>query len=236
MMDTKEKDLQLWNEYHATHSPIARDRLLKRMEGLIQTVVNKWSGTLPMDYLKTEASLLAIKAFDTFEPSKGVALSTYVVNNLAPISRLVYTYSNSARVPENIALKMNTYHQAVDHLTTIYGRSPTTDEIHSFTGFNSKEIGKLKTMGKKDLIESGGNITSDFYSNKEDSDADAIFALYSSLTPDEKTLFEYITGFLPHQPKLSNAEIIDKLGITQAQLSYRKTQLTNKIHKLTNGK
>lgn len=233
-MDTKEQDLQLWKEYRLTHDPIIQAKLLKRMGGLIQSTVNKWSGTLPMEALKTEASILAVKSFDTYDPNRGVALATHVVNNMAPISRLVYQYSSSVRVPENIVLKMNTYNQAVDHLTTLYGRTPTIDEVHSATGFNTKEIRKLETMSGKDLIESGGNLSSNFYSSKEDEDMSSLDALYFSLTPEEKLLFEYTSGYGNHK-KLKNPEIMAKMGITQAQLSYKITQLKNKLHKLMHG-
>ena len=234
-MDAKEQDIQLWKEYKATNSPLLRDKLLGRMAGLIQSSVNKWAGTLPIDVLKTKASILAIKSFDTFDPNRGVALSTHVVNNLAPLSRLIYTYSNTARVPENIALKINTFNQAVDHLTTLYGRQPNTEELHSFTGFGAQDINKLRTMGGKDLIESGGNISSSFYSDKEDTDSASIDALYFSLSPDEKILFECTTGYGGHQV-LNNAEIIDKLHMSQAQVSYKKTQLATKLKSLIHGK
>ena len=49
--------------------------------------------------------------------------------------------------------------------------------------------------------------------------------------PEEKVLFEYTTGF-NGKPKLSNPEIMRKMNLTQAQLSYKKTLLTRKLKRL----
>lgn len=233
-LSEKDHDLALWYQYKTTNDLGTRNQLMRRLTGLINSTASKWAGPVPKDVLVTEGNILAVKALDTYDPSKGTALSTHIVNNLAPLSRIVYTYQNTARVPENIALKISTFNQAMDHLTTLYGRKPTVDELHSFTGFPAKELSKLQTMGTKDLVESAGVVGGDFYSNKEDADEDAIFALYNSLTPEEKDLFSYTTGKYTAK-KLSNPEIMDKMHLTQSQLSYKKLQLRDKLDRLAYG-
>lgn len=225
----KSEDIQLWQEYKATNSTLALSKLLKQMEPVIHSVVNKWVGNISREVLMNEAKLLAKKAFDTYDPAKGTALSTHLVTSLAPISRTVYTYQNVARLPENITLKLNTFNSAKDTLTSFHGREPTTDELHQELGWSAKEINRLNTYQRRDLVESVGAVKGDaFFSDKEDKDADILSAVYFSLMPDEKTLFEYVTGF-NGKPRLTNPEIMAKMNITQAQLSYKKTLLTNKL-------
>lgn len=224
----KSEDTQLWDTYRKTHSPASRDALLRRFDGVIQSQVNRWAGSIPRSVLLSEAKLLALKAFDSYNPNAGAALATHVVNNLQPISRYVYTYQNTARIPENVAMRLQTYNSAVEHLKAFHGRQPTTDELHNELGWSAQEISRIRDYNRKDLVESGPTVDGDFYTNKDD-DSDLILAgIYAELLPSEKELFEYITGF-NGRPQLSNAQLLEKLGITQAQLSYKKTLLTQKI-------
>lgn len=228
----KDQDLEIWNRYKKNKSPVDRAALLQRMDPLIQTTVNKWTGAVSRAALLTEAKLLAVKAFDSYDPNKGTALATHVVSNLAPISRIVYTYQNTARLPENITLKLHTYNTAVEHLKAHHGREPTTDELHQELGWNSTELNKLNAYQRADLIESGPAVSSDaFFDDKDDTDEDLLSAIYYDLMPDEKRLFEMTTGFNGKKP-MSNPEILKATGMTQAQLSYQKTQLKNKIERL----
>lgn len=227
-------DLELWQQYKLTKASADRAALLKQLDNLIQNQVNKWAGPVPREVLLNEARTLAIKAFDSYDTSKGVLLSTHVTNNLAPLSRIVYTHQNTIRVPENIVMKINSYINAKDHLVTLYGRDPTTDELHQHTGFTAKDIAKFEQALTHNLVESAGQVSGDFYTTHDDIDTDLLDAVYFDLAADEKVLFEALTGY-NHKPKLTTKQILDKLNINQAKLSYRKTLLNNKIHRLLNG-
>lgn len=228
----KDADQELWEKYRRTRTQVDRAALLKRFDPLIQRQVSKWAGPVSRDVLLSEGRLLAAKAFDSYDPTKGSALATHITNHLAPLSRLVYTYQNTARLPENLAIKAGSYYTAKDHMTSMLGREPTTDELHQELGWDSRELHRMENYMRKDLVESAGNVTGDFYGSNDDSDEDLLTAVYFSLAPDEKELFEYITGY-GGKEKLSNPEIMKKLGLTQAQLSYKKTLLTGRIDQMT---
>lgn len=229
----RDQDLQLWRSYKASRLPTARDALLKRFDGVLQSQVNKWAGAIPREALLNEARLLALKAFDSYDPAKGTALSTHVVNGLQPISRMVYSYQNTARLPENLALKVSTYTTAVEELKNRHGRDPTTDELHNELGWPTAEITRLRDYNRRDLVESGPAVDGDFFSDHADDDDVVLGGIYFELLPEEKRLFEYVTGY-NGAPKLGNREIMDRLGWNQAQLSYRKTLLTRKIDTIMN--
>jgi DNA-directed RNA polymerase specialized sigma subunit len=235
MNTQKQRDLELWEKYKASKSPMDRDALLKHLEPLIHRQVNKWAGPVPRNTLLTQAKLLAAKSLDTYDPSKGTALSTHVVNGMNPISRTVYTYQNTARMPENITLKQNTYNAAKDHLVTTLGRDPSVDELHGTLGWNVNELNRMETYTRKDMVESVGGLNDTFYSGNASIEDDILASVFFSLTPDEKQLFEHTTGY-NGKPVLNNDQLIKKLGISQAQLSYRKTLLTNKLQKLRGPK
>ena len=231
MLNTEDKDLAAWKAWKAYKSPMDRDKLFQRFESLITAQVNKWSGPVPRQALYNKAKVLAAGAFNSFDPSRGVKLSTHVTNALQPLSRLVYTHQNTVRLPENLAQRVGAYNTAVDRLSVIHGQEPSTVELHTELGWPVNEINRIKNYIRKDLVESVGGLNESFYSNTEDAEMDSLQAIWIDLTPEDRKLFEYSTGFNGVR-KLSNPEIMQQMGLTQAQLSYKKSLLNKKIGKL----
>jgi len=227
----KSKDMQLWDTYNVSKSPTDKDILLKHLDPLIQKQVNKWAGSVPRNALETEAKMLAAKGLDNFNPSKGAGLATHVVNSMAPLSRLVYTNQNTARIPENVMLKLNSYNSAKDHLVTTLGRDPNTDELHQELGWNVNELNRMHNYVRKDLVESVGGLNDAFYDGSGGAEEDLLAAIYCSLLPLEKRLFEHTTGY-NGKKLMTSPEIMDELSLSQAQLSYQKSLLTQKINKI----
>lgn len=229
---SKADDLAAWRDYKAAPSPLKRSELLKRFDGLIQNQVNKWSGPISRDVLLNEARALAAKAFDTYNPNAGAALSTHLTNQLLPLSRTVYTYQNAARMPENITQKLQTFNVANESLKLTLGRDPTTDELHQELGWSGPEITRIRDYNHRDLVESGPAVGGDFYQqDQNDLDDMLLGGIYFELSPQEKTLFEHTTGYNGAKV-MSNPELCSKLGLNQAQLSYKKIQLRNRIEDL----
>lgn len=235
MQREKDLDLQQWRTYKHTKSLEDRDALFQRMQPIVMKKVQTWAGPIPLDVLRNEAKALTFKAFDSYDPKKGTAISTHVTNSLAPLSRVVYTHQNTARLPENLILKVSSYNRAKEHLTAVNGYEPTSDQLHQELGWDRRELDRLEQYMRNDLTESAGGLDGSFYEDKGSEDDDLLEALYMSLLPNEKKLLEYTTGFHTGK-KLSSTEICTKMGITQAQLSYQKTLLQNKLKTFMSGR
>jgi DNA-directed RNA polymerase specialized sigma subunit len=227
----KDADLEAWRQYKRSKSQFDRSALLKRVDPLIQAQANKWSGPIPRAVLVNELQLLAIKAFDTYEESHGTALSTHLVNSLQPISRQIYKFQNATRLPENLTLRLNSFLQAKEHLVTTNGHSPTLDELHQELGWSKSELGRIDKYHRRDLVESVGGLDDAFYDDSDDASDDVLAAIHFDLNPIEKQLFEHTTGY-GNKPKLSNPEIMKRMNLSQAQLSYQKTLLARKVKDL----
>lgn len=228
----KYDDMAAWEAYRKNPSQQNRTDLLNRFMGVINSQVNKWGSQVPRDVLVNEAKLLAIKAFDSYNPNAGASLATHLTNALMPLSRTVYTYQNAARMPENVTIRMGAYNSAVDQFKLTMGREPTTDELHSTLGWPAADINRIRDYNRKDLVESGPTVSGDFYSaNRDDDDDYLLGCIYMELTPEEKTLFEHVTGYNGARP-LSNPELMQKLNLSQSQLSYKKSQLHKKLEKI----
>lgn len=227
--DKVDKDMELWEQWNYSRSPKDLQNLVDRMDPVIRSAALKLSGgTIGQDVLLAKGKVLAVQAINNYDPKKGVALATHITNGMAPLHRVVYTHQNTARLPENITLKINQYNAAKDHLLSNLGREPTVEELHQELGWSANELKKLDLYQRKDLVESLNN-TGDAF-GKEEFDDDLLAAIYYDLTPQEKKLFEYSTGY--GSRKRSNPEMMALLGLTQPQLSYQKTLLTKKIEDL----
>jgi len=231
MISREDQDLSAWKTWNSTHSEQDKTKLFNRLEPIIYGQVKRWAGPLPQQALYNKAKTLAFGALKTYDPDRGVKLSTHVTNAIQPISRIVYTHQNTVRLPENLTQKVGAYQNAVERLTLVHGRQPTTAELHSELGWPASEIDRTKNYMRKDLVESVGNLSNGFFTGEDDLEMDSIGALFFDLSPEEKRLFEYATGY-NRSSKLNNTEIMKKMGLSQAQLSYKKTLLRKKIEAL----
>ena len=227
---SSQQDLEAWKAYKANPNPQTRSALLRRFYGVIRSQVGKWAGPVPASVLESQAKLLALKAFDSYDPSKGAALATHVTNSLLPLSRTVYTYQNAARMPEHITMKVNTYNTAVNDFVALHGREPATDELHDRLGWKPAEITRIRDYNVRDLVESGGDVSGSFYDAQkfDDDDAMVLEGMYMTLSPEDKRIFEHTTGY-NGAPILKVPEIGARLGMNTAQVAYRKTLIRKQL-------
>jgi len=211
MSTIKQKDIELWQEWKKTGSQEALQKLMKQMEPVIYKEVQKWSGNIPMNLLEHEAKLLAMKAFKTYDPSKGTALSTHVVNQLKPLSRFVYTHQNVARIPSEVRIgKISNLKNIISEFNARYGRDPNIDELSDLLGISRKELKKFLRELHPDFLESLMLAPSQpMYDPETDR---LIYDFYNSLSPIEKLVFEHSVGY--HKKRLTIEEIAKKTGLS----------------------
>jgi len=131
-----ERDIVLWRAWKKNPSDAAASALLAQVSPLIAREASKWDQTMARPLLETEGKRLAMQAFHGYDPGKGAALGTHLVNQLQRMSRLVYANQNVARLPENKMLWFHAYHKASARLGDELGRSPTTDEMADELGWS----------------------------------------------------------------------------------------------------
>lgn len=226
----KQLDLDTWKEYRKNPTPKNREDLLKRFDGIINTQVNRWAGPIPKDVLRNKAKALAAKSFDTYDPTKGAALSTHITNSLQPLSRTVYTYQNAARIPENLVTKINKYNNDTAEFRAMNGRDPLPEEI----GWKSGEAQKLQKYIVKDLVESGKETGMGFRNEALDArDENTLDGIYDMLSDTDKQVFEHATGY-NGAPTLSVTDSGKALGLTNAQINWRRKVIREQIANFMN--
>lgn len=219
----KEQDTELYNAWKVSNDRQALGKLVNNLHPLIYTEVQRAAGTLPTSALSAEAKKWTIRAIQSYDPSKGVALSTHVMNYLPKIRRLNYKFQNAARLPENLQLQYHSWNQAVTHLQEKHDRDPTDEELSEHLGWKKKAVMKYRNSLFSDLVESGNEKPTEvttFNKNKVLYDY-----IMQQLSMDEKLIFENIDV-------LSSTELAAKLGININRLNYMKRLLRLKILKL----
>lgn len=226
----QQEDLALWKQWKATNDRMALQKLLQRLEPLIQGEVNKWGSAVPRVALEAKARLLAVEALETYDENKGAAIGTHVASRLRKLSRSVYPYQNIARVPENQQLYYHTYNVASNQLQDSLGRDPTVDELSDELGWAPKRVTHFQNaFGRRELVESEGA----FWEGEKDESLVDFY--YHGLAPRDKQIFEDIVGYNGKNP-LKNPELMKKYNLTQAQLSYQKRKYTQDLQRIQSGK
>lgn len=219
----REKDAELYNAWKQNKSKENLSALVSQLSPLLYTEVQRQSGTLPTAALSAEAKKWAIKGIETYDPSKGAALSTHVTSYLAKTRRMNYKFTNAARLPENLHLKWHQYNQALTGLTERLNRDPSEDEIAKELGWKKAHVIRLKNSLFSDVFESGQARASTF--SEFNRSKIVLDEIKSRLTPAEMTILEKIK-IVPA------AEIASELGMNINQFNYTKAKLTEKIVKI----
>lgn len=231
-MKTSDKDLQYWEIWNKSKRQEDLSSLLKQVNPLINKAVYKQSGSLAPAILESEAKIQALNAFKTFNPQKQVKLSTHVTNYLKKLTRLNYEHQEVFKVPEARRIKYHTYATVKSHMEEDVGRAPTLEELAEKLGWSYAEVGRFQRENKKELSDAQP-ISNDANFFRKDTAARTLAYIYNDLPPKDKLVLEYTTGY-GGKDVLSNKEIMKKLNMTQGQLSYAKTKLTDKLVEVGN--
>jgi DNA-directed RNA polymerase specialized sigma subunit len=195
-------------------------QLVKQLHPVIYSQVERVSGTLPKSALSAEAKKWTVKALESYDPTRGVAVSTHVMNYLPKIRRLNYKFQNSARLPENLQLEYTNFTTGVSHLEETLGREPNDEEIAEHLGWSKPLVTKFKGSLYSDLVESASQRPSEvtqFNSNRFLMDH-----IMSQLDAQEKFIL-LESNDMPAQ------QAANKLGVSLSRWNYLKSKLKDKL-------
>ena len=218
--ERRQKDQDLFNDWKATGSKKSLGLLVEQLSPVIFSEVRSASGSLPPAALEAAAKKWAVKAIQTYDPSKGTALSTHVMNYLPKVRRLNYRFQNATRLPENMQLKFHEYNRTVMDLTDQLNRDPTEAELASALGWSKPQVVKFKNSLYADLVESA-SAKPDEVTQFNDNTI-LMEHLLSQLTSNEKFILE-------NSKVISATEMASRLGVNINRLNYLKSKLTQKI-------
>lgn len=222
----RDQDLILWERWHRSRSQYDLEALMRQMMPVIRNQTQQYARRVAPVVLDAKAKKLALKAFETYDPTRGVLLSTHLVSQLQKLSRDAYEQQSTVSVPEHQRIDFNRINRAKLDLEDDLGRRPTMPELADHLALPIPHIEKIiGNVGRKEFMESGEGPAF-----QQENDDDLIHLAYNDMTPLQKRIFEMRTGYngtsMPDPRRIrKGAEIMHELNITQGQLSYQIQQL-----------
>lgn len=225
-VDYKSKDMELYNKWAQTKSKKDMSKLMGQLMPIINRQVSRVSGSLPTAALQGEAMHWAVKGIETFDPSKGFALSTHITNYIQRVHRMNYKYQNAVRLPEDMQREYSQYNRALEQLRDEMNSEPTSEDIAKRLGWQTKKVDRFKERLFTEHIESKEENPSQV---TEYSDENILLAhIMSHLTEEEKIILKY-------KGKINSTDLAAKLGVNTNRLNYLQSNLRKKIQILKNS-
>jgi len=207
--------------YQQSKSPEFGQQLLAEHADTINKHVSKWSGTLPPSVIRSHAEAFALKAFETFDPSKGAHINTHLFNHLSKLSRLNYENQNTVRIPEHQIRQISNFHNTVNHLTDTLGRTPEMHEIADHMAIPVAHVQKLAHNLRSEYIGDGtDNLAIQTAAiGANDNHNTEIQDRINSLPKTERKIFDKLTsGTTP-------AQLGQQLGLKPYEVSRLKSKI-----------
>jgi DNA-directed RNA polymerase sigma subunit (sigma70/sigma32) len=213
MSTLKQDEINLWKKWKRTNDPAYANTLLKSLDPFLQSYVNKYTAApLPRPAIESQARILALKAFSTYNPNMGAQLNTHVGHELRHLHRYVLEYQNVGKIPENRGIAISKFKNIKSHLTEDLNREPTVLELADSLQWSPAEVERMQSELRQDLNVIQGREEAFFDSqyNLSDLTRDVVEFAYWSGTPVEQKVMEYWFG-IGGVPILSVEEMAKKL-------------------------
>ena len=230
------QDFQLWSQWKKTRSSGDLSNLLDAIEPIIFRATSSRRGSgLPENALRTHAKVLAVKAFESYDPRRGVQLNTHLTSQLQKVSRLVYNYQDLTHIPEHTQLKIGTFKTSKALLGDKLGRQPTAQELSEDLRWSMKDVDRMERSLRKVLVSSGEGDLSSQATEAPDRQAEVLHLIYGDLRPEEKLVMEAVSGFGGKEPLKGDKTIGGRLGMEPGAVKKIRDQIAGKIKRYTEG-
>lgn len=236
IQNKKDQELLLWQDWKKGDQA-ALPSLLKSMDPLIQQHVNKFQAApIPRSAIEAQGRMLAVKAFSEYDPARGAALNTHVVNHLKHLQRFVIDYQNIGKIPEHRGIAVSKFNNIKRNLEDRLDREPTIIELSEALNWSPKEVERMLTEQRSDITLSQSMEEAGWWDKDRlttDSTKELIeFAYYDpTVSMEEKKILEYSFG-LGGMPKLSVKEMALRLNKPESYIRKLGRQIAEKIQTL----
>lgn len=224
-------DAELHAAYAESRDEQLRSMLAERYLPLARSIARRYArGPEPLDDLVQVASIGLLKALERFDPSRGIAFSSFAVPTIAgELRRHFRDRTWAVRPPRDLQERALSVDKVTEELTNRLGRSPTV-----------RQIGQALELTDEEVLEAmealrAGSATS--LSVSRGSDDDGEHTLESSIGMEEdgfelaehRAVYQQLSQCLTERERvivelrfsqdLTQEEIGKQVGISQMQVS-----------------
>lgn len=180
---------------------------------------------------RSHAKILAVKAFRSFDPTKGTQLRTHFLTQLQPLRRMAAKRRTVMHVPEVVQQDMAGLNTATSELVDTLDRQPADSELADYTGLSIRRIQDMRRRNMAIAESSRQTIDGEDFQDVVDTPgALNTWAeyVYYDLSAVDRKIYEWRTGF-GGRKKLTNNMIARKLKLTPGAVSQRADRIAKRI-------
>lgn len=236
--DRKKNELDIFKQWKKTGEVKHFQSLYNSMKPLVYKAAEKaaYGSNLPESAHRAFAAQAFYDALRTFSPTSGAALQTHVYGSVQnKVKRLNYMYSNLGHIPEPRMQQVGQYNAELETLRAELNRDPTPQEIAQRLKWSVTDVQRLQSELRRDLSISGDTEEQAFFEGSRDEEI--LEHLFFELTPEERTLYEYIFGkngkprMLKASGKIDFDNIAKRMGSSTSKIRAIFGQIRNKLGK-----
>lgn len=228
------KQWHAWNE--SGRKPEQLSPLLKSLRPLIRNEADKrlsgFGGSIPRAAVENELTTATLKSLQSFDPNRGVALTTHVVGGFRRISDFMNANRNAKYMPGADVKKYQALQNATAELRDQLGRTPTPEELKPHLGLSARAIGRMQRGFSEELFtDMGDGVSTGGDERASMTPRDAFNLVHSELKPEEQhfgTLYFVPEG--ERQPAIRN--IAKALGIPPHRAYRLKATVETRVGKI----
>src|SRR3954466_4113706 len=133
---------RLFERYHRTGDPTARDELIRRCLPLARSLAGRYARAgESLEDLVQVANVGLIKAVDRFDPTRGTAFSSFAVPSiLGELKRHFRDHGWATRVARPMQERVLKVQAAAERLSADLHRGPTPRELAEATGASVEDV------------------------------------------------------------------------------------------------
>lgn len=239
-MDNKKvNELDMFNKWKKSQSKEHFQDIYNSMRPLIHEAAKKaaYGSNLPESAHRIYAAQAFADALKTFNPASGAALGTHIYGSVQnKVKRLNYEYQNLGKMSEQRSVVVGRFQNEFEGLKADLGREPSSAELADHMMLPLKQVVMMQKELRKDLSMEAG--TDEVASEEETKEEEFLNYLYYELGPEEKVVYEYITGHFG-KPKLAKknnkidyAAIAQRMGVSESKVRILHNQIRSKYKKV----
>ncbi|HET8673515.1 MAG TPA: SigB/SigF/SigG family RNA polymerase sigma factor [Thermoleophilaceae bacterium] len=225
------EDLRLFERYQRTGDEAACEELIRRFLPLARQLARRYERPdEPLDDLVQVASVGLVKAVQRFDPTRGIAFSSFAVPTiLGELKRYFRDSAWAVHVPRAMQERALEVNRAVTELSRALGRSPTPAEVAEFTDLTPEEV--LEAMEAATAYDSvpleiprqGGDGEGESAAEwlGADDEGYALAEYSATLAPQLRALpkRDRLVLYLRFVEDLTQSEIAERIGVSQMHVS-----------------
>lgn len=218
------EQLELWKAWKKNPSNENLKKLLASFQPMVSSFALRFKNPiLTQPILEAEGKRLLIEAFKRYNPRKG-KLSTFCYNYLKKMRRFVLKHQNVFDLPESQGLAIARLQEAELALEEKLNRKPSIEELANELGWSKNRVAVIKSLMEGAIPESTLLYPAAFPLGERAT----VEAIYNKLNPQEKLVFEYLTGYM-RKPVSSLKRLAKITKIPYPKLKIIKQNIKKKI-------